>query len=360
MANMLDYLLWRGDLPFSCSPVSSVDGLILSALSYIQFDNMLSKNPHEAATLFELSQMFQELPEEALESRLRDSKDAALIQALGESRRFGSLRLAAAKELLDEEKELQFAAVTLLLEDGGAFIAFRGTDGTLTGWKEDLNLSFMDVIPGQEAAREYLEETARICPGRLYAAGHSKGGNLAVYAAIRCEDNIRKRIQAVYNYDGPGFRQKVLEDPGYREILNRVYTFVPQSSVVGMLLEHEEPYTVVRSTEEGLLQHEPYSWEVQGNGFVELRQVTAGSRMVDETIKDWLADLSVEERKNFIDALYEVLRASDVKHIGEITEPKNLYVILQKLGQEDTKTKLMLAGVLIKLIKAIGDKITQI
>ncbi|MCI8556302.1 MAG: DUF2974 domain-containing protein [Lachnospiraceae bacterium] len=360
MANMLDYIAWRGDLPFSQSPVSPVDGLILSTLSYIQFDNMLSNNPHEAITLSELSQMFLELSEEAVKSRLRTPKDAELIQALGESRRFGSLRLTAAEELLDEEKELQFAAITLLLEDGSAFVVFRGTDGTLTGWKEDLNLSFLDEIPGQRAARDYLEKIAGIYPGRLYAAGHSKGGNLAVYAAIRCEDHIRDRIQAVYNYDGPGFLKKVLADPGYREILSRVHTFVPQSSVVGMLLEHEEPYTVVHSTEEGLLQHEPYSWEVQGSGFAELRKVTAGSRMVDETIKDWLAGLSAEERKTFIDALYEVLKDSDVKHIGELAEPKKIYAALQKLGQEDVKTKVMLAGVLIKLIKSIGENFSQI
>ena len=351
MANMLDYLVWRGDLSFSEVPITPVDGLLLSTLSYIQFDNMVSKDPYEAPTLSELSQMFLELPKEAMESRLRDSRDAALIQALGESKRFGPLHLTAAKELLDDKMELQFAAITLLLEDEGALIAFRGTDGTLIGWKEDLNLSFLDVIPGQVEARRYLEDMAQTCTGKLYVVGHSKGGNLAVYAAIRCKNDTRSRIQAVYNYDGPGFRQKVLEDPGYAEILDRVYTFVPQSSVVGMLLEHEEPYTVVYSTKEGLLQHEPYSWEVLGNGFVELPQVTEGSRMVDETIKNWLAGLSVKEREAFVDALYELLKDSDIKHVGELARPKYIYAVLQRLGQEDGKTKRMLLETIMKLFK---------
>lgn len=359
MGNMLDYLTWRGDLSFSEALVTPVDGLLLSTLSYIQLDNMVSKSPHEAPTLSELSQMFLELPKEAMESRFRDSRDVILIQALGKSKRFGPLHLTAAKELMDEEKELQFAAVTLLLEDGGAFVAFRGTDGSLTGWKEDLNLSFLDVIPGQEAARGYLEEISKLYPGKLYVAGHSKGGNLAVYAAIRCGDDARSRIQAVYNYDGPGFRRRILEDSGYRKILNRVHTFVPQSSVVGMLLEHEEPYTVVYSTEEGLLQHEPYSWEVQGRSFVELRQVTEGSRMVDETIKNWLASLSVKDREAFIDALYELLKSSDIEHIGELAKPKNIYAVLQKLGQEDGKTKWMLAQTLIKLLLAAGKTLQE-
>ena len=357
MPDMLEYLSQRGAESFDEAPLSPVDALLLSTLSYIQFDNLISRDPKEAPSLFELSQMFQELPKEAAKSRFRDSRDAKLLEAIGRSRRFGNLRLTAAKELADEKKELQFAAVTLLLEDGGALAAFRGTDGTLTGWKEDLNLSFLDVIPGQQAARDYLEEIAELCSGELYTAGHPKCGNLAVYAAVRSRGDIRKRIRGVYNYDGPGFRQKVLEDPGYRELLGRIHTFVPQGSVVGMLLEHEEPYTVVRSTEEGLLQHEPYSWEVSGDGFAELTRVTAGSRMVDETVKSWLAGLSDKEREHFADTLYEILRASGAERLSDLTRPGNIFAVLQKLGGEDEKTKKMLIDVLLQLIKAAAGTI---
>ena len=355
MPNMLDYLSQKGALSFAEAPLSPVDALILSALSYLQFDHFISQDIKESPSLSELSQMFQELPEEAGRSRFRDSRDEELLMSLGKSRRFGPLRLIRVAELTDEKKELQFAAVTLLLGDGGALAAFRGTDGTLTGWKEDLNLSFLDVIPGQQAAQAYLEEIARLCPGALYTAGHSKGGNLAVYAAIRSREDVRKRIRGVYNYDGPGFRHKVLEDPGYQELLGRIHTFVPQGSVVGMLLEHEEPYIVVRSTEEGLLQHEPYSWEVSGSGFAELSQVTEGSRMVDETIKNWLAGLSVKEREHFIDTLYEILSSSDAEHIGDLAEPRNILAVLQKLGGEDAKTKRMLADTLIRLLQAAAQ-----
>ena len=355
MPNMLDYLSQKGALSFAEAPLSPVDALILSTLSYLQFDHFISQDIKEAPSLSELSQMFQELPEEARRSRFRDSRDEELLMSLGKSRRFGPLRLIRAAEMTDEKKELQFAAVTLQLGDGGALTAFRGTDGTLTGWKEDLNLSFLDVIPGQQAAQDYLEEIAGLCPGALYTAGHSKGGNLAVYAAIRSRDDVRKRIRGVYNYDGPGFRNKVLEDPGYQEMLGRIHTFVPQGSVVGMLLVHEEPYIVVRSTQEGLLQHEPYSWEVSGGGFTELSQVTEGSRMVDETIKNWLAGLSVKEREHFIDALYEILSSSDAKHIGDLAEPRNILAILQKLGGENVKTKKMLADTLIRLLQAAAQ-----
>ena len=208
MPNMLDYLSQRGGLSFDEAPLSPVDALILSTLSYVQFDNLISQNLREAPKISELSQMLLELPFEAQKSRLRDRRDGELLEAMGKSRRFGPLRLTGARELTDDQRELQFAAITLLLENGGALLAFRGTDGTLTGWKEDLNLSFLDVIPGQEASRAYLEDMARLCPGKLYVAGHSKGGNLAVYGAVRSRDDTRKRVEAVYNYDGPGFRKR--------------------------------------------------------------------------------------------------------------------------------------------------------
>ncbi len=359
MSNMLDYLRERGGIPLSKLPLTPVDALIISTLSYVQFDHLIAKDLKMAPDLLELSQMFWELPGEARTHRFRDTRDEELLEALGQSLRFGSLHLAGAKELLDEEQELQFAAITLLLEDGGALVAFRGTDGTLIGWKENLNLSFLDVIPGQQKAREYLEKIADLCPGNLYAAGHSKGGNLAVYGAARSREPVRERIQAVYNYDGPGFRKKVLEDPGYREILKRIHTFVPQGSVVGMLLEHEEPYTVVQSNEEGLLQHEPYSWEVSGDGFRELTQVTEGSRMVDETIKNWLAGLSIKEREHVIEALYEILKVSGAKRIGELARPKNLLAMLERLGGEEEKTKEMLLITLRKLVEAAARTIVS-
>ncbi len=242
---------------------------------------------------------------------------------------------------------------------GDAFTAFRGTDNTLVGWKEDFNLSFLDTIPGQWAARDYLEKIAERCPGTLYAGGHSKGGNLAVFAAAVCSPEVQARIRSVYNNDGPGFSGAVLEQPGYQAVLGRIQTFVPQSSVVGMLLEHEEPYTVVRSGQVGLMQHEPYSWEVLGSDFVRLKQVTQGSRLVDQTIKTWLSELSRQEREAFVEALFELLENADIRHLSEAAKPKNLYTILQKLGREDDKTRLMIARVLSRLVWAAAQTLWE-
>ena len=172
MANMLDYLVWRGDLSLEQAGIGPVDALILSELSYLHFDRLVPEEPGEAPAIRELSQAFLELPEDVQKKRVRSTKDLELLELLGRSGRFGPLRITAAREQSDESREIQFAAIAVLLGKGDAFTAFRGTDNTLVGWKEDFNLSFLDTIPGQWAARDYLEKIAERCPGTLYAGGH--------------------------------------------------------------------------------------------------------------------------------------------------------------------------------------------
>ena len=178
------------------------------------------------------------------------------------------------------------AALTVLLEDGSAFLAFRGTDGTLVGWKEDFNLSFLDVVPAQLEAADYVQTFAAGFSGPLRLGGHSKGGNLAVAGAALAGMKARDQIRSVWSFDGPGLNAYLLARPGYSELLTRIRSFVPKSSVVGLLLAHEEPYTVVDSDQEGLFQHDPYSWQVQGPGFVRLEEVDPGSRLIDRTLKN--------------------------------------------------------------------------
>lgn len=359
MADIIDYLLWRGDLTFSQSPLNPADALIFSAFSYIGLQGIAPETAEKSVKLSELAQVFEELPEEEQELRLRNDRDRELLRRMGESRRFGELEVTAARNVLDEKRELQFAAVTLLTGNGGAVLVFRGTDRTLTGWKEDFNLSFMDTIPGQWTARDYLEETARACRGELWTAGHSKGGNLAVFAAAACSGRTQDRIHAVYNMDGPGFSRAVLENEGYRKMVGRIHTFVPESSVVGMLLEHEEPYTVVKSSKMGIMQHEPYSWEVLGADFIRLEQVSESSRMLDKTVKNWLRELSREERERFIDEIYDILQASDAKRLKELAQPANLYAVLQKFGRTDAGTKQMMIEVLARLVKTAAGTIRE-
>lgn len=196
-------------------------------------------------------------------------------------------------------------------------------------------MSFQTQVPAQEKALWYLEAFARVHTGPIHLAGHSKGGNLAVYAGAKAQPELQERILSVHNHDGPGFHSAMLRDPGYRAILPRVRTFVPQSSVVGMLLEHEEPYTVVRSRQLSLLQHEPYSWEVLGGDFVRMEEIDENSRFLDQTIKTWLSGTTMEERNAFVDALYELLTLGQIDDLREVILPKNVLRYLRTLTTDE-------------------------
>ena len=205
MADLFDYLLWRGDLSFAQVPPNAVDALIFSALSYIRFGADVESSPN---TLILLSKAFEDLTSlPDFEDRIRVKKDLELLEAVSQSPRFSNCKIYQYRDILIREEETQFAAITFLLDDGSAFLAFRGTDYTLTGWKEDFNMSFQDTIPAQRLALEYTLEISQnhLMPLRL--GGHSKGGNLSMFAAIHAPEVLRKRILGVYNHDGPGFRE---------------------------------------------------------------------------------------------------------------------------------------------------------
>ena len=179
-------------------------------------------------------------------------------------------------------------------------------------------MAFICPVPAQLSAVKYLERIAAVTDGALMLGGHSKGGNLAVYAGAFCSEAAQQRIELVYNFDGPGFDQKILDQAGYEAICPRVRTFVPQSSVVGMLLGHEEQYTVVHSQETGLTQHNIYTWDVERESLSYLDTVTHGSRFIDRTLKDWLAGMSVEQRAVLVDTVYEVMQQTGARTVPEL------------------------------------------
>ena len=249
--------------------------------------------------------------------RLRDGE---LLPALAASRRFGDLPIGFFGCKLDEVRQTQFAALTVELAEDLHVIVFRGTDNTVVGWKEDMNMSFRCPVPGQEMAVEYVRRVAGKTGGRLILCGHSKGGNLAVYAGAFCGEELQARIDAVYNYDGPGFYGDVLAAAGYERISGRIHTYVPQFSVVGMLLGHPEGHTVVHSANTGLMQHDVYSWEVQGPAFVCLETVTGGSQFVAGTVREWTGDMTPEQFEQFADVIYTVLTDTSFTTMHEMKE----------------------------------------
>ncbi len=320
MANLLDYLAWRGDLPLDAVPLNDVDALIFARLSYVPFDGIAE----ERISLFEAAQRVLDTVCMADAPRACGKEDQQLLTQLLQSPRYADIMLDGYENIFDPVRQEQFAALTLHLPDGSASVAFRGTDGTLVGWKEDFNMSFSTFVPAQLDAVRYLTAAAARTQGSLYLSGHSKGGNLAVYAAAFCDSEIQKRIRGVRNFDGPGFTQQVISQTGFVRILPRVRTYLPKSSVVGMLLEHEEAFTIVESRSVGIYQHNVYLWEIKRGGFVELQQLSASSQLMDHAMKDWVAAMPAEDRGRVINGLYTALSATQAETVRDVREHRKL------------------------------------
>ncbi|MCI8910570.1 MAG: DUF2974 domain-containing protein [Oscillibacter sp.] len=323
MANILDYLDWRGDLTLAQSPFNEVDNLILAELSFVDFRDIVpapgrgeSVPLHQAAEAF-----FTRFPEgERIDMGvLVPDEIQDLLRKMAEAPRFRDMGLNCFADHLDVGKGEQFAALAVETGDGLVYLSFRGTDDTLAGWKEDFELACMPEVPAQKKALEYTEAVARQFPRRkLRLGGHSKGGNLAVYAGVFCREAVQRRVAAVWSNDGPGFHTDLLDLPEHRRIAERIYSIVPKSSVVGMLLEHEEDYAVVDSDQLGLLQHDGFSWQVLGDHFLTLHQVTRQAHLCDQELRQWVYEMPVERRERFVDAMFQVLTASGAETLTDL------------------------------------------
>lgn len=361
MPQLFDYIAWRGDLPLSQVPLNPVDNLILSCLSYIHFEEFLPSHRVGPVSIAQASRYFMEIPSKEREVLMRTKRDEELLNQLALTERFGCLRLENPTGHTDPVLEKQFAAVTVLLGDGGAYVAFRGTDSTLVGWKEDFNMAFLPVVPAQADAAAYLVEAARRHEGPLWVGGHSKGGNLAVYAAAKCPGEMRTRIQEVFNNDGPGFGAAMMESGGYLAILPKLSTFLPQSSIVGMLLEHEEDYTVVHSRQVGIMQHDPYSWEVLGGDFIRLEHITSTSRILDRALKDWVRQMSQQQREEFLNTLFRLFAVRDARTLAQLPGAwiKNFNQVRQEWRDTSPETRQLLQRTFGQLMQAAKHSLAE-
>lgn len=365
MGTLYDYLTWRGDLSFAQDPLNEVDSLIFSLLSYIEFGGIVpaghSSTPvsvRAAANSF-----FARNPDPRRISMgvMVPKEIIRLLRVARECRRFRSVGMKGYVNRIDTEVQTQFSATTFCLDTGETVVAYRGTDDTLVGWKENFNMSFLDVVPAQAYAAAYLNEAAEHCPGRLYVAGHSKGGNLAVYAAIHCRPEVRSRLVQVWCNDGPGFRTAWFRNPDYLEVQTRIRTLVPQSSVVGMLLEHDDNYYVVQSSQQGLNQHDGFSWQVLGPAFVPAEERSQEGRVNEKAIRGFFANLDDSQRRMFVDAMFEVLGSTNAQTLTELDSDrfKSLTAMAKTFKDLDRESRQVLGEALRTILKASTDNLKE-
>lgn len=325
MANIMDYLDWRGDLTFAQSPFNEVDNLLLSQLVYVDLAGIVPKpEAKEKITIAEASRIFFATHnEQKIMERVSMTKTAMyVLKKMAESVRYKDALLGGYVNDISIKEQSQFSVVCVYLSDKSLFVAFSGTDDTIVGWRENFNMGYLKATPGQLKAVEYLNQMVTVGQWKVRVGGHSKGGNLAVYASVHCHPAVKRKIISVYSNDGPGFSREMVNSPAYQELIPKIHTIIPESSIVGLVLEHEEEFQVVKSTNVGVGQHDAMSWEVLGTHFVYTDKVAEQSLFIDETMKAWLVELDASEREIIVSAVFEILDELNIRTVDDFTHLK--------------------------------------
>ena len=358
---IIDYLKKYGDCPLTQMPLNNVDSLILCQLSYLKYDGMVS-DVRSMGPSVSIKELAEHAEFEKLFSDTRyEKQNRALFQGVLAGRRFENMRLNCYINMVEKEWETQFAAVTFLLEDGTIYVAFRGTDETIVGWKEDFNMAFLSPIPGQTYSVKYLNMVTSRLRSSFYVGGHSKGGNLAVYSAMKCLPDVQKRIKKIYCMDGPGFRPEILESCGYNQIEDRVVRILPHSSIIGMLFVMGIHYQVVESNRLGIAQHDPFTWLVKDEEFEYVDDIYEGRRFVDNTINEWILSLNEEQLKTFVNTMYQVISASQADDLIAFTADwkQSMNRIMAALKDVDEQTAEILKKIIKSLFEIAGKRLKE-
>ena len=327
MLDIMDYITLRKDITFAERGFQEIDALIFSELAYVDWHNIAEG---EILLPDACEQFFQEnAGTDFALTYAYSTRIPQLVRLLSDTRRYAQVRLMRYQSVFDETQEIQFAAVTMQLPDGSLFLAFRGTDSSIIGWKEDMKLTYLDEVPSQNLAWKYARDIyERYCVRKglfrrrqqlavpLYLGGHSKGGNLAMYVAIR-EQTIQSAITCVYNFDGPGFRPSFYERYDCTTILDRIHTYVPKDTIIGRLLSHREGVTVIDARENGLSQHDAFNWSVEADGFVTVSGWSEESDRIQQTIDEILMSKEDDQRKAYIDLIFHVLDRLEIRQISD-------------------------------------------
>ena len=309
MTNMLTYVTEYQNMTFAQLPFNELDGVILAQLAYVDY-NILQQQPQRQFSQIDSVTLL----EKSVAQTWNPAANYALLLALRQSRRYQQLRWSNWVQHTNVAVEEQFSAVTLTFAPHRYYIAFRGTTATLMDWKEDFNMTFLDTIPSQRTAQRYYDKAAREFPGRYYLGGHSKGGNLASYVVAHSRGALQDAIVSAYSADGPG-----LKTPLSPQIKQKIHKFIPEASIIGLLLEPELDYQVVKSNATGIKQHDPYTWQIQDRKFELVATPSHLSQFTQHSVAGWLDNLDDATKQEFLDSLYALFAATKYQRIDDFT-----------------------------------------
>ena len=330
MGNLITYVQQYGAQTFEDKSLTDIDVLVLTEIAYLPFDEIVPKSfdVTEAISLNQLGKEFETIKEKEHENNpfMITSERIELLEVVSKSQRYKEIKVFGFMNDIDDERTKQFAAVCYQWEEENRWIIFRGTDETLIGWKEDFMMTYSDLIPAQTDAIEYLKKQAETFSGTLNVSGHSKGGNLSLYASAMQEEAIQNRIEQIYCWDSPGVHRSILGTEGYQRVVSKAKRYIPQDSIVGLMLESQVPYHIIESQGSGISQHSALMWNIEEDHFVELTELTKNSQLTDQTFKQWTEVVSDEDLKLFFDTFFDLIFEMGVETVNDVYYNFRMYM----------------------------------
>ena len=356
MKNMLDYIKEFGHVSFEERAFSEIDALVLTELEYLPLEKVVpsDENGENFVTVKEIAEYMQEHKQELFDENpmMITQERHEVSQVIADAPRYQSLKFFGVVSEWDKDTTKQFAAVTVEVEPSVRLVVFRGTDETLIGWKEDFLMTYSPLVAAQTDAKEYLAKQASLFDGDLMVSGHSKGGNLAIYAAATQEEDVQLRIVDIFCFDSPGLYRSVLETKGYQNIVPLAMRYIPQDSLVGLMLESEVPYVIVKSNASGAMQHSAMTWEIEDGQFIKMEKLTKNSQLNDQTLKKWTESVSDEEFELFWNVFFELLFSVGIDTVNDLYGQFMHYVqeFLKAAGNMDEEKRELLTRIALLLV----------
>lgn len=355
--NIIDYLKEYGNKSFADYHFCEVDVLLLAQLSYLKFDGVVPTiaDRRRAVTIAQMDELME--PDQVFADKWYEKQNRELWSTLLTCGRYRNMGCNYYRSRTEAENETQFGAMTFFPEGCEPVVAFRGTDDSLVGWKEDFNLAFKRPLPAQKMSAVYLNQVSCNVPGTFVVCGHSKGGNLAVFASIWADSSVQNKITDVYSLDGPGFLPEILSGDSYERIRSRIHRVLPYSSLVGMLLQNYEQYEVVKSTAFGMLQHDCYTWEIEEGAFVKAADIEEKQKRMNEVLNRWIFTLPEQDREMLVNTLFEAIGKTNARTLPEFAEDwkNNLKICLRNLRSLDADTRKHIRQMIRALIEIYGS-----
>ncbi len=357
MSNIIDYMKWRSDITFSQIGINDIDCLIFSELAYLPLEGVVpSLDDGKYIMLVDAVHKFFNIHKDGISvGAIIPDQIIGLFKHAGRTNRFADVKMWGYVNDVDLSQEKQFSAVCFTIDDGTTYVAYRGTDDSIIGWKEDFNMAIYTPIPAQKEALDYLEKMHKKIKGPIIVGGHSKGGNLAVYSSINASSSVKKRTVKIYNFDGPGFKDNFISHSDMKTI-DKIINILPESSIIGRIFDIVGRYEIVNSTNKGIMQHDAFSWSVMASDFVYAPEFTAQSDEFHILLKKWVSKMSKDEVVDIIETLHKVMTNSNVTALSDITSDKFKFIL--NILKSDTEDKKTIWNGFKKLIseKYFGDK----